>query len=119
MAKVYGIHEIELHAGVSEESFKRFFKEYAKFMKEEAGWKMVLLKGDRGQRAGKYALMYEIQSVEERNRMAPGPNQPSAEMERWYKAHKTIADEMTKKWATFSPTDTGAHAEYTDYIVLA
>ena len=119
MAKVYGIHEIKLHEGVSEESFKKAFKEFAKFFAEEWGWKVILLKGDRGQRAGEYALIYEIKSVKERDRFAPTPGGSSEEFNRWYEEHKAMADELMKKWATFSPTDTGAHEEYTDYIVLA
>jgi hypothetical protein len=42
MAKVYGIHEIELHAGVSEENFKKFFSEFAKLYENEFGQKSGL-----------------------------------------------------------------------------
>jgi hypothetical protein len=119
MAKVYGIHEIELYAEVSEESFKKFFTEFAKLYEKESGWKVILLKGDRGQRAGKYALMYEIKSVKERDRFAPAHNESSEELDHWYEEHKEMAEDWSKKWASFSPTDTGAHEEYTDYIKLA
>ena len=67
----------------------------------------------------KYALMYEIKSVKERDRFAPAHNQSSEELEHWYEEHKEMAEDWSKKWASFSPTDTGAHEEYTDYIKLA
>jgi hypothetical protein len=118
MGKVYGIHDIELHPGVDEESFVRFFnQEYVKDF-GIPGWKTMLLKGDRGQRAGKYAVMYEIESLGERDRFMPGPNVESEESKRWDAEHKELVDYFTKKWASFSPTDLGAHLEFTDYLVL-
>ena len=118
MGKVYGIHEIELHPGVDEKSFVEFFnKEYARSF-AEFGWKMILLKGDRGHRVGKYAVLLEIVSREARDRWAPAPGENSEEAKRWYEEHKKLADDLGKKWASFSPTATGAHQEYTDYLEL-
>jgi hypothetical protein len=118
MAKVYGIHEIELHPGVNEESFKKYFNDELAKAYTEMGWKLVLLKGDRGQRAGKYAMMFEIKSLKERDRWTPAHNTQSEEGQRWYAENKELAEDLEKKWASFSPTDTGAHLEYTDYIEL-
>jgi hypothetical protein len=118
MGKVYGIHEIELHPGVDEKSLVKFFnQEFAKVY-ADAGWKMMLLKGDRGQRAGKYAVLFEIKSREERDRWTPAHNVDSEESKRWFAEHKEQVDNLMKKWASFSPTDVGAHLEYTDYLVL-
>jgi hypothetical protein len=117
MAKVYGIHEIELHPGVDEESFIKICKEIAEIEEKETGWKHSLLKGDRGQRAGKYAVMIEIESVEERDRIAPTPDLSSEEQTRWLEEHRALV-ELKKKRAAFSPTDIGAHKEFTDYILL-
>jgi hypothetical protein len=118
MGKVYGIHEIELHPEVSEKSFVKFFnEEYAKGY-TEVGWKLMLLKGDRGQRVGKYAILVEIVSLEARDRFSPAHNVMSEEGKRWVAEHQELIDYMSKKWASFSPTDWGAHLEYTDYLVL-
>jgi hypothetical protein len=118
MGKVYGIHEIELHPGVSEESFVKFFnQEFAKSY-AEFGWHLMLLKGDRGQREGKYAVLFELESREARDRLVPAHNVMSEEAKRWVAEHQELADHMDKKWASFSPTDMGAHPEYTDYLVL-
>jgi hypothetical protein len=43
----------------------------------------------------------------------------SKEVIQWLVEDKEIAEAMMKKWAAISPTDTGAHEEYTDYVVLA
>jgi len=113
MSKVYGIHEIELHPGVDEASFEKFCKES---FSDEVGWKYTLLKGDRGQRAGKYAVLIEVESVEVRNRSMPEPSVPSEENLRDYEEHKEERDIWNKKWFSFTPTDIGLHAEYTDYV---
>ena len=114
MGKVYGIHDIEVHPGVDEKSFVRFFYQEMAKAYADLGWKLILLKGDRGQRAGQYAVIFEIVNREARDRMTPG----SEESKRLYEEHKELADDLGKKWASFAPTDTGAHQEYTDYLEL-
>jgi hypothetical protein len=115
MAKVLGIHEIEVHEGLSEASLKKAFREIAKQWEDITGWKMLLLKGDKGQRSGKYALIYEIKSVQEREHPK---GMSTEEVNRWAEEHKDFLDDFSKKWAAISPTDTSTHEEYTDYIVL-
>ena len=118
MSKVYGIHAIEVHPGIDEESFVSFFNNEWNSFYENSDWKLTLLKGDRGQRAGQYAVMYEISSREVRDRDVPIPNQLSEQDQRWYEEHREQVDELAKKWASFSPTDLATHLEYTDYLVL-
>ena len=118
MSKVYGIHEIELHPGVNEESFVQFFNQELADANIEIGCKLKLLKGDRGQRVGKYAVLFEIESREARDRFSPAPHEGSEESKRWEAEHKEQEDYLNKKWALFSPTDFGTHLEYTDYLVL-
>ena len=116
MARVFGIHEIDVNPGINEVDFKKFFvNELAPIYKP---WKFMLLKGDRGQRTGKYAVLIEIESVEERDLHSPAPNTFSEEDQRWEAEHKDLVEALMKKWAKFSTTDIGMHAEYTDYIVL-
>jgi len=118
MGKVYGVHEIELHPGVSEESFVQFFNQELAKAYTEIGWKLMLLKGDRGQRVGKYAVLFEIESREARDRFVPAHNVGAEEFKRWNAEYKELFDYLYKKWASFSPTDLGAHQGYTDYLVL-
>ena len=118
MGKVYGVHEIELHPGVSEESFVQFFNQELAKAYTEIGWKLMLLKGDRGQRLGKYAVLFEIESRQARDRFSPAQNVESEEAKRWDAEHKQLFEDMTNKWNSFSPTDLDTHLEYTDYEVL-
>ena len=71
MPTVYGLHEIELQPGVEPDEYERFFAEEVAPTVELPGWKTRLLKGDRGERAGKYLVLLEIESLEARDRYFP------------------------------------------------
>lgn len=112
MAKVYSLHSIALKAGASGPDFERFFREEVEPVAGPSGLTMRLLRGDRGDREGKYLLMFEFESVERRNQLFPeaGPaaRQMSAEVMQWMGgAGPTLA-----KWNEYTtPFDT----IYTDY----
>ena len=75
MAKVFGVTPLELRPGVNGEDFEKFWiGEYAP-LGLRMGWISHVLKGDRGERAGKYTTIWEIASVEERDRYAPAAGQ--------------------------------------------
>ncbi len=69
MARLVSIHEIELIDGADAVEFERLVAEGAPQL--PVGWKSRLLRGDRGERAGKYAILYEIDSPEARDRYFP------------------------------------------------
>src|SRR4029450_4529734 len=81
MAKIYGITPIELREGVKGEDFERFWLYEYGPQGQLLGWTSHLLKADRGERAGKYAVIWELPSVESRNRIVPAPDQISEEGE--------------------------------------
>jgi hypothetical protein len=115
MAKVLGIHEIELLPGVSEADFERFVTaEFRPRLNSFQGWTARLGKGDRGQRDGKYVLIMEIESTATRDRYSPSANEFSEEGQR---AVESLA-EVSTKWATFSPTAPGANTVFTDYVLV-
>jgi predicted ester cyclase len=64
MAKVYSLHSIALKAGASGSDFEHFFRKEVEPVPGPSGLTMRLLKGDRGDREGKYLLMFEFESVE-------------------------------------------------------
>lgn len=70
MANVFAIHTMELREGLSEEDFEKLFLEKLVQVWSKAGMKGRILKGDRGQRKGKYAVILEM-SIEVRNRIFP------------------------------------------------
>src|SRR5450759_3262688 len=71
MAKVFSIHTMELREGVSEEDFEKLFLEKLVQTWSKTGCNGHILKGDRGQRKGKYVVILELPNVEMRNRIFP------------------------------------------------
>ena len=71
MAKLFGIHELELLDGVSPEEFESFISSaYNPTLTAEDmpfGVTLRVVKGDKGERNDKYAIITEIPSVEMRN----------------------------------------------------
>jgi hypothetical protein len=70
MAKVFIFQTIELNPGVKGEDFEKFFLEEYAPLGPKIGWYPSLLKADRGERTGKYAAIWEIESVAARNRIS-------------------------------------------------
>jgi hypothetical protein len=115
MAKVLGIHEIELLPGVSEADFERLvLDEFRPGVSGFQGWTVHLGKADRGERDGKYAIIIEIESQAARDRYSPSTNEMSEEGQR---ALERLS-ELSAKWATFSPTAPGQNTVFTDYILI-
>jgi hypothetical protein len=68
MAKIFGFTPLELHPGVDEKEFIKFFVEQYAPLGARLGWKGYVLKADQGERAGMFAVIWEIPSVEQRDR---------------------------------------------------
>jgi hypothetical protein len=106
MAKVLGIHEIELRDDVKAEDFERFvIEEVLPLGALLPGVKQHLLKGDRGNRYGKYVFLFEFASVESRNRFFPAPDQPSDEAKRYDDSVTALGDEWARFVSFHGPTD--------------
>ena len=102
MSKVYAFHMIALKAGASGPDFERYFRELSESSPKLSGMTMRLLKGDRGDREGKYLFMIEFASVERRNQLFPeaGPaaRQASDEFMQWMSA----AGPAMAKWDEYA-----------------
>ena len=117
MPKLFGRHEIELQPGVEPDDYERLFAEEVAPTFELPGWKTHLLKGDRGERAGKYLVLLEIESLEARDRYFPRPGEESEEFTQFSNStpKAAAAFEKWQKMGTFgSKTDIS-----TDYFVVA
>ena len=116
MAKVYGLHMIALRPGVKAEDFERFAEGLPGVTAFE-GWQIHLLKGLRGDRAGRYLLMYEIESVEALNRYVPTllPEGRTEEAKRCLEAFAAEWGETLEKWDSFV---TPEGIIFTDYVVI-
>lgn len=72
MAKVLGMHTLELKPGCDANEFEQFvIEEVVPVYRKVPGQTVHLLKGDRGERAGKYLLLIELESVERRDHIYP------------------------------------------------
>jgi hypothetical protein len=117
MSKVYGLHEIELRPGVRSEDFEKFVIEEVSLAPSFPGWETIVLRGNRGERDGKYMLMFVIDNVESRDRFYPGPGQASGEVQKFMDSRPEFG-QMVEKWkmyATFPDEETNP----TDYQVVA
>ena len=110
MAKVIGIHIMELKSGVSEADFEKFItEEYLPEVSALSGMQTTYYKGDRGERAGKYLLVFELESAERRDQLYPVTDQASAEMQQWIAANQALWDKL------FSLSES---ISFTDYVEL-
>ena len=112
MARLVCIHEIELAEGADAVEFERQFTEGAT-LADLAGWKTRLLRGDRGERAGKYAILFEIESPEARDRYFPAEGQGSEDFNRFEAEHPAAAE----AWQRLQASLTGGEV-FTDYLVV-
>ena len=105
MAKVFGIQIVELRPGVKAKDFEEFVIEEL-YPHTEEGFELYLAKGDKGERVGKYVLLFAFDSVEARNRIWGPPGGPARE---WSEADR----ELMAKYGTFVTT-----SHLGDYVVL-
>jgi len=72
MAKVFGMHALELQPGCDENEFEEFMrKDFLPSYSKVTGQTAHLLKGDRGERTGKYLVLIELESPERRDEIYP------------------------------------------------
>ena len=113
MPKVFGLHEIELPSGVTAEEYEQHFGKELASIPTYDGWKIHLLRGDRGERAEKFLLLFEIESVEARDRYYPIPGEGSEEARRFWEQHPEAAA-VLERYAGFLSEPHSA----TDYLVV-
>ena len=113
MAKVFGIHQLELKPGADAAEFERFVRdEYS--LPELAGWQVSIAKGDRGENVGKYLVICEIESLETRNRDVPGDGTFSPKFEQWIAASAALDEKLNR----FLTKAAGMETPFTDYVVV-
>jgi hypothetical protein len=88
MAKAFSIREVELKPGIAEDQFERFLRDEFPQQPQFPGARSYVLKGERGQRAGKYLWVMEWETVERWRETWPN-GEPSDELRRWTEAHQS------------------------------
>lgn len=71
MGKVFTIGNFELLPGITEGDFDAFVNRLDQRAFDRPGSILHMLKGDRGERKGHFALMVEFDSIEARNKLFP------------------------------------------------
>ena len=70
--EVFAIHELELKPEVNAKEFEAFvLTELVPIYKKMKGQTLNLVKGDRGDRTGKYAIILTFESIKDRDRIYP------------------------------------------------
>ena len=117
MAKVYAIHEIALHPGVTPEDFERFVAQAT--LAQLPGVEIHFLKGDRGARAGQFAYLIAIDSVERREELFPvaGASEPTSPEVAEYLGSEATR-QLMEQWSALGSTPGGEDTVYTDYVVV-
>ncbi|MET0828481.1 MAG: hypothetical protein ABWY26_03085 [Microbacterium sp.] len=116
MGKIYGLHSLELRPGVTGEDFERFFTSTAEQMPLLPGWRIALVKGERGDQVGQYLALVEVDSIEARNRVSPAGGMDDTEEGREWLA---VAGPILQQWLEYVVHLPGLDAPYTDYQEVA
>ncbi len=115
MAKVFGMHTITLRPDVKEADFERYIiEEYLPSTPRFSGWKPRLLKGDRGEHAGQYILLFEIDGVEARDRYFPAEGQMSEEAQAITRGYTSEVQAVFNKLNTFTASENDIHTDYVE-----
>jgi hypothetical protein len=114
MAKVFGMHKVELKPGVNGTEFEEFIcSQVIPLYNRVPGQTVHLLKGDQGQRDGKYLVLIEIDSPERRDQIyPPGEGRLAADVEELLADSGPIWDKLVSLVEEFPD------ATYTDYVMV-
>ena len=104
---VVAIHQLELNSGVNSNEFEAFVLEnIVPIYNKMTGQKAMLVKGDRGVRSGKYALVLMFDSEDDRNRIYPASGE-------------FVGDFGEKSmWEKFRSMAKGIGETHTDYVEI-
>jgi len=112
MPKVFGMHEVVLPPGVTPDEYAQLFDKGSASAATLPGWKTYLLKGDRGEGADKLLLLFEVESVEARDRYFPRPEETSEELRQFDEQHPAGPE-----WEKLTGFLSQPHS-WTDYVVI-
>ena len=113
MSKVFALHYFELKPDVTTEALEQFLASNP--FPTLPGWKSYYVRGERGERAGKYAILHEFDSAEIRDRYFPNADGvPNAEFQSLLSDPKMQS--LRGEWSKLATSM--MQAIYTDYAVI-
>lgn len=114
MAKVLGMHALELKPGVNAKEFEEFaMRDVLPLYQKVPGQFAYLLIGDRGERSGKYLAVIEIESPEQRDRIYPPEGGVSEEAQKILEGTDPIWEKLSTFVVEFPD------ASFTDYVMVS
>lgn len=113
MAKILSVQHLALRPGVQPEAFEQFLDRAMPALTPWPGMKSYVAKGDRGDRAGHYTLIFEFDDVATRNRYFPQADVLGPEAQQHLAAWLPFVTEW-QQYATWA----GSPTVFTDYVVL-
>lgn len=108
---------IDTEAGITAEDFITFVREKGVHIPCYPGWRWTLLHGLRGERAGQFMMLYEIESASQRDRYVTADGNLTPEAHAFWQQHPQ-AQPLIAQWKTLG-TFSELPTIYTDYILLA
>ena len=118
MAKIYGVHTISVRPNASPEEFERFLAEEVNGMPMYDGWKLMVLKGERGDRAGRFLVLFEIDDIAARDHFVKVDGSPTLENEHFLEHHPELQT-IGERWSRFATPFWEGIDIVTDYVVIA
>jgi len=113
MSKVFALHYFDLKPEVTTEALEQFLASNP--FPTLPGWRSYYVKGERGERAGKYAILHEFDSAEIRDRYFPKENgEPHPEFQQLLNSPKMQS--LRGEWGKLATSM--MRAIYTDYAVI-
>ena len=112
MAKVLGVHEIELGADKDPAEFERLASAVLAEAAPE-GLNFRVFKADRGPRNGRYMILIEIDSVEVRDRIFPIGGEDPPEVVAFLEEHPTAGETWDRLESYVPSINVG-----TDYVEI-
>ncbi|NVN06737.1 hypothetical protein HW509_14215 [Asaia spathodeae] len=108
---------IDTEAGITQEDFEVFVRNKGVYIPYYPGWRWTLLRGLRGERAGQYLMLLEIQNAKMRDLYVAADGNQTKKAQEFWEQHPE-ATELLAEWrryGTFSELPT----LFTDYRLLA
>jgi len=113
MGRVLGLHEVELRPDVDPSEFERVFADEIATSATPPGFRARLLKGERGDRTGKFLVLMEMDDVETFHQYFPEPDVVSEQLGQFMQQHPDTAAAWDKMSSFTVEPDT-----VTDYVVV-
>jgi hypothetical protein len=96
MAKVFSIHYLELKDYADAAEFEQVVIDEFEKLPHWEGWQGWITKGERGDGVGKYAMIWEIESLESRNKATPSLGVVTAEGEAWLAQAQPVFNKISR-----------------------